>query len=66
LELHHAEEKGMTLGRLRKEKEGEGGVRLGGVWRKWEGGPGNAWCSRRSGGPVGGRCVGVANAASGR
>jgi hypothetical protein len=46
LELHHAEEKGMALGHLRKEEEGGGGVRLGGVWRKRRGG-GSGQCMVR-------------------
>jgi hypothetical protein len=39
LELRRVEAKGKALGRLgKRRKEGEGGVRLGGVWRKREGG----------------------------
>jgi hypothetical protein len=47
LELCHAEAKGKDLGRSGKEKEGQGGVRLGGVWRKMEGGPTMAQGARR-------------------
>jgi hypothetical protein len=52
---------------LGKEKEGEGGVWLGDVWRKREGGgPGGAWCGRRSGGPTNVKRAVMAEAASGR
>jgi hypothetical protein len=45
LELRRVEAKGKALGRLgKRRKEGEGGVRLGGVWRKREGGGVRPWC----------------------
>jgi hypothetical protein len=63
LELRRAEEKGKALG------ERKGGRGRGLAWWRVEeegGGPGGAWCGRRSGGPTDVKRAVTAEAASGR